>query len=147
MWPVGGSSVSEEEEEQKVEGEREEGGGGGALPGCVACRCGGNRTKLLINTLSRCNLVKLLPVGLGGSTIRFVSVAYSGASFKSGSPRGSPISCVPPWLSLFLIVWKEFAASLNCCHSGAWGWTVTGTRNSWEGTGPSWWRSSVRTPG
>lgn len=78
-----------------MEEEREEGGGGGALPGCVACRCGSNRTKLLINTLSRCNLVELLPAGLGGSTIRFVSVAYSGASFKSG-PCAAPRSAVSP---------------------------------------------------
>lgn len=49
-----------------MEEEREEGGGGGALPGRLACRCGSNRTKLLINTLSRCNLVELLPAGSGG---------------------------------------------------------------------------------
>lgn len=54
-----------------------------------------NRTKLLINTLSRCDLVKLHPAGLGGSTVRFVSVTYSGASFKSG-PCVAPRSAASP---------------------------------------------------
>lgn len=74
---------------------REEGGGGGASPGCVARHCGSNRTKLLINTLSRCNLVQLLPAGLGVNDQVCVSVSYSGASFKSG-PCAAPRSAASP---------------------------------------------------
>lgn len=123
---------------------------GGALARvrCPSLRRQPNQTLVTSLSLSRCNLVNLVPSGFG-SSIRCVLLSHTLRQVWKVVPVRIPDQLRPPGNSHYSsLCGRNFAevgpvvVRVRRCSA-----TVRETQNSWEETGPSWWRSSARTPG